>query len=344
MKINELVGVTLPNKKDEEFLKINFDSLFSQDFKEVKTYEFDIMGLQTIKDENSYESSLFNITKSLDENQKIIKIDKNIKEPIFLIHKIKDDETFFTNSLKIEVAENIKAQVVEVFVNSSKNSAYGVNRKIVLEENATLEYVKIQDINESNSLIFATSVNQEKNSNLKITNFEYGDGFIVNGFENIINSEFVNYELNGLLKLEKDATTSSLIKTIHNEKNSVSTINYKNSLKETSKAVVKIKSIVNETAPFSKAFQNCNTILLSDDATIFAQPHLEILIDELEASHGTTTGSLDQEQLLYLCSRGISKEKAYEMLLEAFESTIKNNIEDELIKEFVTNYKRDKYV
>ena len=32
------------------------------------------------------------------------------------------------------------------------------------------------------------------------------------------------------------------------------------------------------------------------------------------------------------------------MLLEAFESTIKNNIEDELIKEFVTNYKRDKYV
>ena len=28
-------------------------NLFSQDFKEVKTYEFDIMGLQTIKDENS---------------------------------------------------------------------------------------------------------------------------------------------------------------------------------------------------------------------------------------------------------------------------------------------------
>ena len=52
------------------------------------------MGLQTIKDENSYESSLFNITKSLDENQKDYKIDKNIKEAYFLIHKIKDDETF----------------------------------------------------------------------------------------------------------------------------------------------------------------------------------------------------------------------------------------------------------
>lgn len=343
MKINEL-NTNLPNKKDEEFLKINFDSLFSTEFKEVKTYEFDIMGLKTIKDENSYESVLFNITKSLDENQKVLTIDKNIAEPIFLIYKIKEDETLFSNSLKIEVKENINAQVVEVFVNSSTNSAFTVNRNIILEENASLEYVKIQDINASNSMIFANSIKQEKSSNLEITNLEFGDGFIVNSFENIINKEFVNYELNGLIKLSNDSTTATLVKTIHNEKNSTSSINYKNSLKDSSKAVVKIKSIVNETAQFTKAFQNCNTILLSDDATIFAQPHLEILIDELEASHGTTTGTLNQDQLLYLCSRGIKKEKAYEMLLNAFESTIISNIKNEIIKEFVENYKREKYV
>lgn len=343
MKINEL-NTNLPNKKDEEFLKINFDSLFSTEFKESKIYEFDIMGLKTIKDENSYESVLFNITKSLDENQKVLTIDKNIAEPIFLIHKIKEDETLFSNSLKIEVKENINAQVVEVFVNSSTNSAFTVNRNINLEENASLEYVKIQDINASNSMIFANSIKQEKSSNLEITNLEFGDGFIVNSFENIINKEFVNYELNGLIKLSNDSTTATLVKTIHNEQNSTSSINYKNSLKDSSKAVVKIKSIVNETAQFTKAFQNCNTILLSDDATIFAQPHLEILIDELEASHGTTTGTLNQDQLLYLCSRGIKKEKAYEMLLNAFESTIISNIKNEIIKEFVENYKREKYV
>lgn len=344
MRIDEIKNLKLPQKRDEEFLKINFEPLFSYDFKNTKTLEFDIVGLKTIKDENSYESVLFNITKSLDENQKILIIDKNIAEPIFIIHKIKEDETLFSNSLKIEVKENIKAQVVEVFVNSSKNSAFSVNRKINLEKYASLEYVKIQDINSSNSMIFANSVTQEKESNLQISNFEFGNGFVVNSFENIINEEFINYELNGLTKLSNDSTTATLVKTIHNEKNSMSSINYKNSLKDSSKAVVKIKSIVNETAAFSKAFQNCNTILLSDDATIFAQPHLEILIDELEANHGTTTGTLDKEQLLYLCSRGIKKEKAYEILLEAFESTIKSNIKNEIIKEFIENYKREKYV
>lgn len=343
MLINEL-NTKIPKKSEEEFLKINFDSLFSYDFKEVKTYELDIMGLKTVKDENSYESVLFNITKSLDDNQKVLTINKNIAEPIFLIHKIKEDETFFTNSLKIEVKENIKAQVVEVFVSESNNSCYGVNRNIVLEENASLEYVKIQDINASSSMIFSNCTTQTKNSKLKISNFEFGEGFIINSFENIINEEFVDYELNGLIKLLNEANNATLVKTIHNEKNSISSINYKNSLKNSSKAVVKIKSIVNQNALFSKAFQNCNTILLSDDATIFAQPHLEIYIDELEASHGTTTGTLNKEQLLYLQSRGISKDKAYDMLLEAFESSIKNNIEDEIIKEFIQNYKKEQYV
>ena len=344
MQINNIDGLILPKKSDEEFLKINFDSLFSYDFAKAETYEFDIMGLETIVDEERYESVLFDISKTLDNKQKIITINKNIAEPIFLIHKLKDNETIFSNSLKIKVAKDIKASVVEVFVNSCENSFYAVNRKIELEENASLEYVKIQDINSSNSMIFALAVNQKNNSNLEISNFEYGNGFVINSFENIINSEFTNYELNGLVKLFSEATTSNLIKTIHNEKSSNSNINYKHSLKDSSKAVFKAKSIVNETALFSKAFQNCNTILLSDDATIFAQPHLEIYIDELQASHGTTTGTLNKEQLLYLQSRGINETKAYEMLLEAFEKAIVDNIKDDMIKEFVINYRGKKDV
>jgi len=344
MQINNIDGLILPKKSEEEFLKINFDSLFSYDFANKETYEFDIMGLETVVDEEKYQSVLFDISRSFDNKQKIITINKNIAEPIFLIHKLKENETIFTNSLKIKVAKDIKASIVEVFVNSCQNSFYAVNRKIELEENASLEYVKIQDINASNSMIFSLAVNQKNSSNLEISNFEYGDAFVINSFENILNNEFANYELNGLVKLFSEATTSNLIKTIHNEKSSNSNINYKHSLKDSSKAVFKAKSIVNETALFSKAFQSCNTILLSDDATIFAQPHLEILIDELEASHGTTTGTLSKEQLLYLQSRGISKDEAYEMLLSAFENKIVDNIKDEIIKEFIKTYKKDKYV
>ena len=344
MRIDELTNLTLPKKSDEEFLKINFESLFSYNFLQTKDYELDIRGLKTVDDTNNYQSILFDVVRNFDKKQKIITIDKSPKEPIFIIYKLDENETFYTNSIKIEVLEGVKASIVEVFETSCKNSAYCVNRNIVLEKNSSLEYAKIENIKESNSMIYNLKIEQKENSKLKSSNFEYGDGFVVNNYENIINEENCNYELNGLLKLDAQTTNTNLIKTIHNQPSSISSINYKNTLKDSSKAVVKIKSVVNETALFSKAFQNCNTILLSDDAVIFAQPHLEIYIDELQASHGTTTGTLNKEQLLYLQSRGISQTKAYEMLLEAFEKKIIENIDDELIKEFVINYKGKKDV
>lgn len=344
MRLNSIEGLILPNKKDEEFLKINFDPLFAYDFKEHKKYELEIDGLKTIDDENSYESLLFDITKSLDKTQKVIKINKSNTNTIYIVHKINEDETFFTNSVIIEVEKDVHAKVVEVFVNSSKNSAYCVNRNFEIASNASLEYVKIQDFNASNSLIFNALIKQEESSNVDFTNFEYGDGFILNNFINNINNKNITYNLNGLVKLNNDASCSNLIKTVHIEKSSLSNINYKHSLKDSSKAIFKAKSRVLETALYSKAFQNTDTILLSDDATIFAQPHLEIYIDELEASHGATTGTLSKEQLLYLQSRGISEALAYEMLLNAFEEKIVNNIKDESIKEFVKSFKKDLYV
>lgn len=344
MRLIELEGLELPKKRSEEFIKVNFEDLFSYDFKNTKTYELDIMGLKVVKDEKNYGNGLFNISKKIDSDQVVLTINSNIPEPICLIHKIKDDETFFVNSLKIEVKENVKASVIEVFTNTSTNSAYSVNRNFDIEENANFEYAKIQDINEKNYFVFNADINQKKDSKCKITNFEYGTGVVINNYINTLDEKNCDYELNGLVKSFDASNTANVIRTTHNNENSISNINYKHSLKDSSRAVFKAISIVNDKALYTKAFQNSNTILLSNDAAIYAQPHLEILIDELKASHGATTGTLDKEQLLYLQSRGISKELSYEILLKAFEKKIYDNIEDTLIKEFIDSYKRQSYV
>ncbi len=344
MRVNNLEGIKLPLKTDELFRKVDFSSLFSTDFKNVKSYELDIVGLNSTKDINEYSNPMFEITRSFEENQIVLTIDSNIPEPICLIYKLDEDDTFFTNSIKIEVKKDIKASLIEVFTNSSNNSAFSVNREFDIEENADFEYAKIQHINESNSLIYNSVVKQKDNSKSKFTNFEFGDGLIINSYENSINNQNIYYNLNGLVKSVNSANTTNLISTIHNNESSTSDINYKHSLKDETKAVFKAKSVVNKQALYSKAYQNSNTILLSDEATIFAQPHLEILIDELDASHGATTGTLNKDELLYLQSRGIPKKKAYDMLLKAFESQIYDSIDDELIKEFIDDYKREKYV
>ncbi len=66
-----------------------------------------------------------------------------------------------------------------------------------------------------------------------------------------------------------------------------------------------------------------------------AKPQLEIYIDELEASHGATTGQLNEKQLFYLQSRGISKQEAKKILIIAFANTLIETVKDARHQEMI---------
>ena len=75
--------------------------------------------------------------------------------------------------------------------------------------------------------------------------------------------------------------------------------------------------------------------MLNDGAYMASKPQLEIYIDDVEASHGSTIGELDAQQLFYLRSRGIAFEEARKMLILAFTNEIIDAIEDENTRENV---------
>lgn len=61
-----------------------------------------------------------------------------------------------------------------------------------------------------------------------------------------------------------------------------------------------------------------HNLLLSNDAEINAKPELEIYADEVRCDHGATVGQLDEDQLLYLQTRGIDHAQAVALLTEGF--------------------------
>ena len=83
------------------------------------------------------------------------------------------------------------------------------------------------------------------------------------------------------------------------------------------------------------------SLLLDQLARINAKPELEILADDVSCSHGVTVGSLDPEQLFYLCSRGIPNKEAKKMLISAFSEVVFENLDSalkEIIKKLVLDY------
>ena len=65
-----------------------------------------------------------------------------------------------------------------------------------------------------------------------------------------------------------------------------------------------------------------NALLLSPDAHANAVPALEILADDVRASHASTVGQLDREQLFYLMSRGLPEDKATRMIVTGFVTAV----------------------
>ncbi len=77
------------------------------------------------------------------------------------------------------------------------------------------------------------------------------------------------------------------------------------------------------------ARQTNRNLLLSDLATMRTQPQLEIYADDVKASHGATTGQLDESALFYMRQRGIAPETGRKMLLRAFMDDIVDRVQDD---------------
>ena len=95
---------------------------------------------------------------------------------------------------------------------------------------------------------------------------------------------------------------------------------------------VDVKSITNDTSKFTFSgnikvekqaekvdanLQNKN-LQMSDTSVVVTEPKLDISTKEIKCSHGCTVSSVDPDQMYLLNTRGFDKEKASDILIEAF--------------------------
>ena len=83
----------------------------------------------------------------------------------------------------------------------------------------------------------------------------------------------------------------------------------------------------------TEAHQTNRNLLLSEQAEMRTQPQLEIYTDDVKATHGASTGQLDESALFYMQQRGIGKDKARQLLVSAFMKDVLETISDEALRE-----------
>ena len=109
----------------------------------------------------------------------------------------------------------------------------------------------------------------------------------------------------------------------------------KNVLENDSKGVYQGKIFVKDTAQKTDAYQLSKALILDDLAEFNAKPELEIYADDVKCSHGSTSGSIDENAIHYLMTRGIELPAAKKLLINGFINEIFENIPEEKLKFFL---------
>ncbi len=80
-------------------------------------------------------------------------------------------------------------------------------------------------------------------------------------------------------------------------------------------------------------YQVCRNLLLSDEARMDSIPGLEIEADDVACSHAATFGTLEDEPIYYLMSRGITRPQAQLMIIEGFFDELLQRIPFERVRQ-----------
>jgi len=85
--------------------------------------------------------------------------------------------------------------------------------------------------------------------------------------------------------------------------------------------------------PKVRGHLECHGLVLSDDSRIYAVPELEASAANLEMSHEAAVGKIDEDEIYYLTSRGLTEEESTSMIVRGFLSMDISGLPDELAKE-----------
>jgi Fe-S cluster assembly protein SufD len=207
--------------------------------------------------------------------------------------------------------------------------------EVFVKENAKVVLDKVQSEEPNNNLISTVQVNQKSNSTFKINTATVSGDFVRNGINIDVDGENCTSEMNGLYMQKGIQHVDNHTKVSHLKPNCTSFELYKGVLRDKSTGVFNGKVIVEVDAQKIEAYQQNKNIILSREATMNAKPELEIFADDVKCSHGTTTGQFDEEAIFYLQTRGISKESAKNLLIEAFADEVLDKVDSDELRIWV---------
>ena len=239
--------------------------------------------------------------------------------------------------LDFELDKDSSLRIVDLFNDTSEKNFLNIFYNFELKENAVLKNYKVDKLKNKNIKYSFNNIEQDKNSISETFILSAGSNFVKNEINCNLKGEHSSAFVNGIFSL--DDNQHHEIRTIinHLTENTKSYQLIKSVLDRGSKAVYQGKIFVNSEAQKTDGYQLSKAILLKKESEFNAKPELEIYADDVKCSHGSASGSLNDDSIFYLMSRGLNYQQSRELLINGFLLDVVEKITDSEIKNLIKN-------
>ena len=269
----------------------------------------------------------------------LVKENYSFNKPLIVYH-ISNNKIKLKNinlRLEFELKQNSSLRLIDFFNDTSEKNFINIFYNFDLKKDSILKNYKIDKTQNNNIKYSFNNINQDENSVSESFILSSGSDFLKNEINCNLNGKYSSAFVNGIFSLMNNQQHE--IRTIinHLTENTKSYQLIKSVLDENSKAVYQGKIFVNSDAQKTDGYQLSKAILLNKESEFNAKPELEIYADDVKCSHGSASGSLNDDSIFYLMSRGLSYQQSRELLINGFLLDVIEKITDSEIKNLIKN-------
>lgn len=259
----------------------------------------------------------------------LIVVPKNIAiaEPIHLLFIATQNEvTSYPRCLLIGESGS-SVTLIEDYVTLEK-TAYVTNSvtEISLAANAQAKHIRVQRESAQAFHLANCAVSLSHASQYQSVSIALGSQISRYNLDVRLNDEAAECTIDGLTLISDRQLADTHTCIDHVKPNGTSHQQHKCIADDAAHAVFNGKIIVRPHAQRTNSSQSSRNLLLSKSAQVDTKPQLEIFADDVKCAHGATVGQLDQEEVFYLQSRGLSEVAARNLLTYAFGAEILSRI------------------
>ncbi|WP_316366460.1 Fe-S cluster assembly protein SufD [Candidatus Thiodiazotropha sp. CDECU1] len=264
-----------------------------------------------------------------------------IEQPIELLHITTAERTGHARQIRhlIEVEADASFSLIERYLNAGDEIDYFNNIvcEINLAQGATLNHQRVQQESSHAYHLCDLHVGLRSGAHYAGVNAALGGVWSRTHLHSSFSGEGAVCEVDGLYLAGDGQMTDFHLDIDHEVPRCNSRENFKGILYGAGRAVFDGLIRVRADAQKSQADLHNANLMLSNRAEVDTKPQLVILADDVQCSHGTTVGQLDEQALFYLRSRGVDELHARRLLCLGFASEIIDKFETESLREQVGN-------